>query len=115
MIRFLHTRIRVRDLDRSIAEIEAHGLPRPRVFAYPFSATVEPTNDPVIVPILERMLDRRFAALMDNTSSATLIHVGMRSPLPRVEVFHSTSASALLRRVRQTIARSRPPTSSEKS
>jgi poly-beta-1,6-N-acetyl-D-glucosamine N-deacetylase len=94
------------DLDRSIAEIEAHGLPRPRVFAYPFSATVEPTNDPVIVPILERMLGARFSALMDNTSSATLIRAGMHSPLPRVEAFHDTTAPALLRRLGQTIRRS---------
>jgi biofilm PGA synthesis lipoprotein PgaB len=103
------------DLDRSIAEIEAHGLPRPRVFAYPFSATVEPTNDPVIVPILERMLDARFAALMDNTSSATLIPTGMHSPLPRVEAFHDTTAPALLARIRESIARSRPTSAAEGS
>jgi peptidoglycan/xylan/chitin deacetylase (PgdA/CDA1 family) len=94
------------DLDRSISEIEGHGLPRPLVFAYPFSATVEPTNDPVIVPILKRMLTDRFTALMDNTSTATLIRPGMRSPLPRVEVFHNTKPNTLLRRIRASIARS---------
>jgi peptidoglycan/xylan/chitin deacetylase (PgdA/CDA1 family) len=98
------------DLDRSVAEIEGHGLPRPRTFAYPFSAAVEPTNDPVIVPILTRMLSARFSALMDNTSSATLIRPGMASPLPRVEVFHETTPSALLGLIKQTIVRSPSPT-----
>jgi peptidoglycan/xylan/chitin deacetylase (PgdA/CDA1 family) len=98
----------IADLDHSIEEITGHGLPRPRIFAYPFSATVEPTNDPVVVSILERMLKTRFLAEMDNTSSATLIGPHMRSPLPRVEAFDETTAPALLAGLETTIARSRP-------
>jgi poly-beta-1,6-N-acetyl-D-glucosamine N-deacetylase len=94
------------DLDRSIFDIRAHGLPYPDLFAYPFSATVEPTNDPVIIPVLKRMLAERFSGLMDNTSSATLIHPGMSAPLPRVEVFHGMGAEELVVRVKDTIARS---------
>ncbi len=94
------------DLDRSISDIQDRGLPHPYLFAYPFSATVEPTNDPVIIPILKRMLAERFWGLMDNTSSATLIRPDMRAPLPRVEVFHGMGAKELLGRVEDTIARS---------
>jgi poly-beta-1,6-N-acetyl-D-glucosamine N-deacetylase len=95
-----------RDLNRSIFDIQSHGLPYPHLFAYPFSATVEPTNDPVIIPVLRRMLAERFWGLMDNTSSATLIRQGMNAPLPRVEVFHDMGAKVLLALVNGTIARS---------
>lgn len=99
------------DLDRSISDIEGHGLPRPTIFAYPFSATVEPTNDRAVVTILERMLDHRFSALMDNTDGATLIRPGMHAPLPRVEVVHAMTASTLLDRVRGAIERTPSPVS----
>lgn len=94
------------DLDESVAEIERHGLPRPRIFAYPFSASSTPTNDPAIGPILSRMLTARFQALMNNTANATMVEVGMRGPLPRVEVFHDMSARALLGIVRRAVLRS---------
>ena len=94
---------------RSISDIEEHGLPRPSTFAYPFSATVEPTNDRAVVAILERMLDRRFSALMDNTDDASLIRPGMHAPLPRVEVLHSMGAAAFLDRVRSAIEQPRDP------
>jgi poly-beta-1,6-N-acetyl-D-glucosamine N-deacetylase len=94
------------DLDHSISQIEEHGLPRPLVFAYPFSASSTPTNDPAIGPILARMLASRFSALMNNTTNATRIQPGMRGPLPRVEVFHGMGARKLLGRVRDAIAHS---------
>jgi hypothetical protein len=93
------------DLDRSIADIHAHGLPRPNLFAYPFSATVQPTNDPRTTPLLKQMLAERFWGLVDNTPSATLVRPAMRGPLPRVEVFDRTRATQLLDRIRSTIAR----------
>jgi biofilm PGA synthesis lipoprotein PgaB len=90
------------DLERSIARMQAHGLPRPTAFAYPFSA-VETTNDPVVGPQLEKMLSSRFDALLDNRTEDTLIHPGMASPLSRVEVFHGTQTRALLVQLRHTI------------
>lgn len=96
------------DLDRSIEEVVAHGLPRPSLFAFPFSAVSEPTNDPVIGPLLLHLLSTRFSSLLDNTTSATLIAAGQRGPLPRVEVFQNTTAAALLRESAATISRPLP-------
>jgi poly-beta-1,6-N-acetyl-D-glucosamine N-deacetylase len=96
------------DLDRSIEEVAAHHLPRPSLFAFPFSAVSEPTNDPVIGPLLLHLLSTRFTALLDNTTSATLIGAKQRGPLPRVEVFQNTTAAALLREAAATISRSAP-------
>jgi biofilm PGA synthesis lipoprotein PgaB len=94
------------DLDRSIEEVVAHRLPQPSLFAFPFSAVSEPTNDPVIGPLLLHLLSARFSALLDNTTSATLITAGQRGPLPRVEVFQNTTATALLDEAAATISRS---------
>jgi len=99
------------DIDRSIAEIEAHELPRPATFAFPFSATVEPSNDPAVGPLLARLLEKRFSALLDNTTSATLIGPGQAGPLPRVEIFKHTSAAELLREAATTVSRSTHQTS----
>jgi poly-beta-1,6-N-acetyl-D-glucosamine N-deacetylase len=102
-------RVRVTaDLDRSIEDIRAHDLPRPSLFAFPFSAVSEPTNDPVIGPLLARLLSTRFAALLDNTKSATLIAPKQRGPLPRVEVFQTTTAASLLHEAAATVSRTPP-------
>jgi poly-beta-1,6-N-acetyl-D-glucosamine N-deacetylase len=98
----------ITDLDRSIEDIRAHGLPRPYLFAFPFSAVSEPTNDPVIGPLLAHLLNDRFAALLDNTKSATLIAPKRRGPLPRVEVFRTTTAARLLHEAAATVSRSQP-------
>jgi len=92
------------DLERSIADIEEHGLPRPLIFAFPFSATVEPTNDPAIGPILAHLLARRFSAQLDNTTTATLVMPRQAEPLPRIEVFRTTTATNLLREAAATIS-----------
>jgi poly-beta-1,6-N-acetyl-D-glucosamine N-deacetylase len=96
------------DLDRSVEEIRAHGLPRPALFAFPFSAVSEPTNDPVIGPLLLHLLDTRFSALLDNTTSATLIAMGQHGPLPRLEAFQATTATTLLREAAAVVSRSNP-------
>jgi hypothetical protein len=93
------------DIERSMTDIESHGLPEPRLFAFPFSATVEPTNDPVIGPMLARILGERFTALLDNTKIATLIRPRQQGPLPRLEVFRDTTAETLLREAAVTITR----------
>lgn len=93
------------DIARSVEEIEAHGLPQPQTFAFPFSATREPTNDPAIGPILAQILERHFSALLDNSASATLIQPGRRGPLPRVEVLRATTATDLLHQALQIVER----------
>ena len=94
-----------RDILRSVSDIEVHGLPVPRFFAYPFSASVNPTDDPRTLPVLKRLLAKRFSALMDNSGHPTLARPGMLGPLPRVEVFHGEQAGRLLARVRDSIVR----------
>lgn len=96
-----------RDIRRSISDIEVHGLPAPLMFAFPFSASLNPTDDPATLPVLKHLLARRFQALMDNSGRATLARPGRRGPLPRVEVFHDEQPPHLLARVRETIVR--PP------
>lgn len=97
------------DLDGSLADFAAHGLPRPDAFAYPFSAYRIPTNDPAVPGLLNSILVARFLVRFDNTASASRIVRGMRSPLPRVEVFHGMTAGDLIgamnRAVRAPIAR----------
>lgn len=90
------------DLDQSIAKIEAHGLPRPETFAYPFSA-VESTNDPELGPIVEATIARHFPAPVDNRTEDTLLEPGMSAPLSRVEVFHGTTTKGLLEALRNTV------------
>jgi biofilm PGA synthesis lipoprotein PgaB len=90
------------DLDLSIEKMEAHGLPRPGAFAYPFSA-VETTNDPVTGGLLRKTLASRFDALVDNRTEDTLIRPGMAAPLSRIEVFHRTRVRALLEQLQNTI------------
>jgi peptidoglycan/xylan/chitin deacetylase (PgdA/CDA1 family) len=102
------------DLDGSLADFAAHGLPRPDAFAYPFSAYRTPTNDPAVPGILNSILVARFLVRFDNTMSASRVVRGMRSPLPRVEVFHGMTAGDLIgamnRAVRAPIARRSPTT-----
>ena len=91
------------DINQSITDIVAHGLPRPQMFAYPFSAFRTPTNDPAVPPLLDGILNTRFRALMDNVNKPSVITRGMPSPLPRVEVYRSTTADGLLQELRTTV------------
>jgi poly-beta-1,6-N-acetyl-D-glucosamine N-deacetylase len=89
----------VHDLDQSITDIVSHGLPRPEMFAFPFSAFRTPTNDPAVPPLLAGLLDARFEVLMDNVNNPTLITAGQASPLPRVEVYRTTTTAQLLKQM----------------
>ncbi|MGI5471542.1 polysaccharide deacetylase family protein [Streptomyces sp. CA-132043] len=62
----------VRDLDRSVAEITGHGLPRPTVFAYPFSETAEDSNLRPGEPSPQRLLRQRFAVTLTNATGGAL-------------------------------------------
>lgn len=90
------------DLDHSIAMIQAHGLPRPQLFAYPFSA-VEPTNNADVGPTLARLLAERFPATFDNRAEGTRLEPGVAQPLSRIEVFRKMPAEELLNRIRNSV------------
>ncbi|MGW2842381.1 polysaccharide deacetylase family protein [Streptomyces sp. NPDC001493] len=69
------------DLDTSFAELARHGLPRPRLFAYPFSEASEasdasaasgPVGSRTPNGILRRELARRFTAVLTNNSGRPL-------------------------------------------
>ncbi len=98
-------RRRVReDLDSSLRAFRAHGLPAPRLFAYPFSEAVHRTNLPRGGSAhLQRLLRTRFAATLTNTTSRPL-PAGPRAAaagqVQRLEVFGTTTADGLLRRLR---------------
>ena len=61
------TRIK-KDLGQSISEITAHGLPAPRLFAYPFSENVgEPTLTKILAEAVHSLFD---AAMLDSNGAA---------------------------------------------
>ncbi|MFD6276260.1 polysaccharide deacetylase family protein [Streptomyces sp. NPDC060209] len=87
------------DLDRSIGDITRHGLPRPRLFAYPFSesqgrAAALPTSR-----MLRTALAERFVAALTNSSDRPL-PAGRRAAaageVQRVEVTAGTGVRELL-------------------
>jgi peptidoglycan/xylan/chitin deacetylase (PgdA/CDA1 family) len=92
------------DLETSIAEIEKHGFPRPRLFAFPFSATRTPNNDPAIPAILGRMTKSLFALSMEDDSTPEPVLPGSRSQfVRRLEVFRTTTPGQLLAAYRRAV------------
>ncbi|MEU1124535.1 polysaccharide deacetylase family protein [Streptomyces sp. NPDC005899] len=88
-----------RDLDRSVDEITRHGLPRPRLFAYPFSEAGHRAAPQSTERALRAVLDERFAAGLTNTSLRPM-PAGRRAAaarqVQRIEVLGSTDARSLL-------------------
>jgi peptidoglycan/xylan/chitin deacetylase (PgdA/CDA1 family) len=91
-------RARVRsDLAASVKDLSERGLGRAAVFAFPFSTSELPTNDPRIPAILEREVFGRFEAVLDNTTRPARLPANAgRRYLPRFEIFRTTTTSALL-------------------
>ncbi|WP_327268245.1 polysaccharide deacetylase family protein [Streptomyces sp. NBC_01218] len=86
-----------RDLDTSLAEMARHGLPRPRLFAYPFSESSEPTDSASSKGILRDELERRFAAALTNTSARPLPagrRAGAAREVRRLEITRATDLTA---------------------
>lgn len=85
------------DTDQAISQLTTRRLPRPRLFAYPFSADSTPTNSPDLAAASREILAQRYALLMINElpprwTSARDIATGL---LPRIEVFKQTNTRAL--------------------
>ncbi|MFH8759017.1 polysaccharide deacetylase family protein [Streptomyces atroolivaceus] len=95
------------DLDRSIGDITRHGLPAPKLFAYPFSessgrAAALPTNR-----VLRAALAERFVAALTNSSDRPL-PAGRRAAaareVQRVEITGRTGVGELLAALRDWTA-----------
>ncbi|MEV3857206.1 polysaccharide deacetylase family protein [Streptomyces sp. NPDC050095] len=88
------------DFRRSLESFEDHGLPRPRLFAYPFSENARPGAHSS--SYVHDLVNRLFAAaLSDKTRSPE--PAGRRSTIAqqyqRLEVFADTTADSLLRQI----------------
>ncbi|WP_367319899.1 polysaccharide deacetylase family protein [Streptomyces sp. HUAS ZL42] len=96
-----HYERRVRaDFTRSLKDFEEHGLPRPRLFAYPFSESAEPVKEDSSYS--RDLIERLFAAAVTD-KTLTPEPPGRRSTAhqqyQRLEVFADTTADDLLDRV----------------
>jgi peptidoglycan/xylan/chitin deacetylase (PgdA/CDA1 family) len=88
------------DLRGSITDLTSHGLPRPRLFAYPFSEASLPGQDPQALRyVIDRVGQLFDAAFSSSTSSPEPVDERVRSRRPliidRLEVVRSTSAAQL--------------------
>ncbi len=92
------------DITQSLADFEQHGLPRPQLFAYPFSEMSERINVPIPGPSLQGLLERTFTATLTDLAHRPL-PAGRRAAaarqVQRLEVFQTTTADQLLNQVKQ--------------
>ncbi|WP_121701239.1 polysaccharide deacetylase family protein [Streptomyces sp. E5N298] len=89
------------DLDRSVHDLVRHDLPRPRLFAYPFSERLDESNlGARDAEALRSMLRERFTATLTN-SAARPLPAGPRAAaagqVQRLEVTRNTTPAGLLR------------------
>ncbi|CAM5319128.1 Polysaccharide deacetylase family protein OS=Streptomyces tendae OX=1932 GN=GUR47_15485 PE=4 SV=1 [Streptomyces tendae] len=89
------------DLDRSVHDLVRHDLPRPRLFAYPFSERLDASNlGARDAEALRSMLRERFTATLTN-SAARPLPAGPRAAaagqVQRLEVTRDTTPAGLLR------------------
>jgi peptidoglycan/xylan/chitin deacetylase (PgdA/CDA1 family) len=93
------------DLDGSIGDLVRHGLPRPLVFADPFSASAAAANDRRLLGIALGIERSRFAVLVNNLQP---VRLATRSALAgyerRIEVFRGTSPEGLVTAIERAIA-----------
>jgi len=90
------------DLDVNIAELREYTSSQ-LVFAYPFSAASSQTNDPRVIGMLTQIVAQRFSlSFVDNEGQRFLNRYDGAAPqqLPRIEVYHLTTARSLLARLR---------------
>jgi poly-beta-1,6-N-acetyl-D-glucosamine N-deacetylase len=94
------------DLDTNIVQIGEIVGSAPIAFAHPFSATDNPTNDPLIPPVLAGLVSDRFplAFTASQGKEATAIVEGSDSrALPRLSVTSDVSATDLIRRLGEMV------------
>ncbi|ANB08328.1 hypothetical protein SAM40697_4370 [Streptomyces ambofaciens] len=98
-----HRRRVAADLDRSAAAFARHGLPRPELFAYPFSERLEESNlGPRGADTFRALLRDHYTATLTNSADRPL-PPGPRSAaagkVQRLEVLRDTTPAALLREI----------------
>jgi poly-beta-1,6-N-acetyl-D-glucosamine N-deacetylase len=94
-----------RDLSGSISDILKHKLPRPSLFAFPFSATSTPTNDPAIPRLLAGITDQLFVSSFEDDSDAWPILPHAKGYLHRLEIFRQTDPDRMLAEIRTAARR----------
>ncbi|MFD7459000.1 MULTISPECIES: polysaccharide deacetylase family protein [unclassified Streptomyces] len=97
------------DLDKSLRAFADHDLPKPRVFAYPYSEAGAPTNlAGQTTSVLEQLLHARFDTTLTNSSSRPL-PAGPRAAaagqVQRMEVMRATTTDALMKRIAEWTSR----------
>ncbi|MCX5054448.1 MULTISPECIES: polysaccharide deacetylase family protein [unclassified Streptomyces] len=95
------------DVRKNLHEFESHGLPRPRLFAYPFSEATERGNLPPGLT-LQELLTRYYAATMSNKSPNPLLppvaasrRAAADRTVQRLELVRSTTTGELLSKLSQ--------------
>jgi len=90
------------DLQTSLAMVSAAGIARPQAFAYPFSQSTSPTNDPAFATHVRQRLSATFPLLFTNTSPGRAAQPqDLRSGMvPRLEVHRDMSALDLYDQIR---------------
>jgi peptidoglycan/xylan/chitin deacetylase (PgdA/CDA1 family) len=93
------------DLAGSIADIEHWFTSDARLFAYPFSAEVEVTDDPDATATSSELVAQAFDASMTNVLPDRLVSDRDRRDrvLPRLEVFRATSTADLFTRISNAV------------
>jgi biofilm PGA synthesis lipoprotein PgaB len=94
-----------RDFAASKSRLIARGLPEPRMFAFPFSASTYPRNHPRIPRILRRTAFRHFATVFGDHGKPTSNAPVKGEYLHRIDVLRSTRTRDLLR----DLGEARPP------
>ncbi|HWI71826.1 MAG TPA: polysaccharide deacetylase family protein, partial [Baekduia sp.] len=88
------------DLAGSMDDLRDHGIRPASAFAFPFSASKFPTNDPRVPDTLSQLVMGRFHVVMDNTPGAASIPASAgRRYLSRIEIVGKTSTQGLLDRL----------------
>jgi poly-beta-1,6-N-acetyl-D-glucosamine N-deacetylase len=86
----------LKDLRTSIRHIEGRGYPRPQMFAYPFAAYLEPTNDSKAAALARAEVERLFEAVLtadvaiidpDRPDPSDIPRLGVTMPLSLPELF----------------------------
>lgn len=97
------TRVRT-DLEKSITDLTSHGLPRPEMFAYPFSDVVAKgvQGDEAAVPraIVSQLFPAAFVDVEPGALPASRREV-RKQVISRAEVFHKDDERSVFRRLEQ--------------
>ncbi|MGW2426119.1 polysaccharide deacetylase family protein [Streptomyces sp. NPDC001709] len=94
------------DIGQSFDDITAHGLPAPRLFAFPSSEATERADVPLPGPTLQDLLSKYFTATLTDVSVRPLTasrRAAAAHQVQRLEVTGSTTPEQLLSRIAQWV------------